>query len=69
MSLMVRWIAHRLRRPSEDRLLKSLDAIHSQCPEHNAGWNRGEPEDGAAIMLVEAIPAFVALSANGKSAA
>ena len=50
-------------------LLKGLDAIHSQCPEHNAGWNRGEPEDGAAIMLVEAIPAFVALSANGKSAA
>ena len=50
-------------------LLKSLDAIHSQRPEHNAGCNRGKPEDATAIMLVEAIPAFVALSANGKSAA
>jgi hypothetical protein len=49
--------------------LKRLDAVHSQCPEYNAGWNRGEPEDAAAIMLVEAIPACVALSANGKSAA
>ena len=50
-------------------LLKSLDAVHGECPEHDAGWNRGEPEDAAAIMLVEAMPACVALRANGKSAA